>query len=188
VLGFKYRKATKSRPLLPVGNRGVSGRFAHRPKFLWVFSRSSASSRRRKARSTCWMLIPSTRPSMTGSGNEEDLSEGKELPPVQFGQVGPDLDRVVVVPRQRNGLKLWLFILAGLFQDARQAIMQRYQPAHSESLSFLLLRNPYLELHRHPLEVVIGRIIGIGCSHRHGSSGERPFVWYPLYAAEARGL
>src|SRR6202042_1811926 len=97
-------------------------------KFLWVFSRSSASSRRRKARSTCWILIPSTRPSMSGSGDEEYLSEGKELLPVQFGQVGSDLDRVIVVPRQRDGLKFRLFILAGLFQDTGQTIMQRYQP------------------------------------------------------------
>jgi hypothetical protein len=35
---------------------------------------------------------------MAGSGNEENLSEGKELLPVQLGQVGPDLDRVIVVP------------------------------------------------------------------------------------------
>src|ERR1700733_12136283 len=152
-------------------------------KFLWVFSRSSASSRGRKARSTCWILIPSTRPSMSGSRNKEDLSEDKKLLPVQFGQVGPDLDRVIVVPRQRDGLKFRLFILAGLFQDAGQTIMQRYQSAHAEWLSFLFLRNPFLELHRHPLEIVIGRIIGIGCSYRHSCSGERPFVRYPLYPA-----
>jgi hypothetical protein len=69
---------------------------------------------------------------MAGSGNEENLSEGKELLPVQLGQVGPDLDRVIVVP---DGLKLRLFILAGLFQDTGQTIMQRYQSAHAEWLS-----------------------------------------------------
>jgi hypothetical protein len=69
---------------------------------------------------------------MSGARDEEDLSERKELLPVQFGQVGSDLDRVIVVPRQRDGLKFRLFILAGLFQDAGQAIMQRYQPAHAE--------------------------------------------------------
>lgn len=125
---------------------------------------------------------------MAGSGNEENLSEGKELLPVQFGQVGPDLDRVIVVPRQRDGLKLRLFILAGLFQDTGQTIMQRYQSAHAEWLSFLLLCNPFFKLNRHPLEVVIGRIIGIGCSHRHSGSGERPFVRYPLYPARAGGF
>ena len=88
---------------------------------------------------------------MSGSRNKEDLSERKELLPVQFGQVGSDLDRVVVVPRQRDGLKFRLFILAGLFQDAGQAIMQRYQPAHAEWFSFLLLSNPFFELRRHPL-------------------------------------
>ena len=66
---------------------------------------------------------------MSGSCNEEDLSERKELLPVQFGQVGPDLDRVIVVPRQRDGLKFRLFILAGLFEDASQSIMERYQSA-----------------------------------------------------------
>jgi hypothetical protein len=125
---------------------------------------------------------------MSGSCNEEDLSECKELLPVQFGQVGSDLDRVIVVPRQRDGLKFPLFILAGLFQDASQSIMQGYQAAHAEWLSFLLLRNPFFELHRHPLEVVIGRIIGIRRSHRHGRSGERSFVRYPLYAAGAGGF
>src|ERR1700722_7465678 len=154
-------------------------------KFLWVFSRSSASSRRRKARSTSWILIPSTRPSMSGSRNKEDLPEDKKLLPVQFGQVGPDLDRVIVVPRQRDGLKFRLFILASLFQDTSQAIVKRYQASHAKWFSFLLLRNPFLELHRHPLEVVIGRIICIGCSHRHGCGGERSFVRYPLYAAGA---
>ena len=108
--------------------------------------------------------------------------------PVQFGQVGPDLDRVIVVPHQRDRLKLRLFILAGLFQDTGQTIMQRYQSAHAEWLSFLLLCNPFFKLHRHPLEVVIGRIIGIGCSHRHSGSGERPFVRYPLYPAGAGGF
>jgi hypothetical protein len=157
-------------------------------KFLWVFSRSSAWSRRRKARSTCWILIPSTRPSMSGSSNKEDLSERKKLLPVQFGQVGSDLDRVIVVPRQRDGLKFRLFILASLFQDAGQSIMQCYQSAHAERLSLFLLRNPFFELHRHSLEVVIGRIIGIRRSHRHGGSGECSFVWYPLYAAGAGGL
>jgi hypothetical protein len=94
--------------------------------------------------------------------NEENLSEGKKLLPVQLGQVGPDLDRVIVVPRQRDGLKLRLFILACLFQDTGQTIMQRYQSAHAGWLSFLLLCNPFFELHRHPLEVVIGRIIRMG--------------------------
>jgi hypothetical protein len=125
---------------------------------------------------------------MSGSGDEENLSEGKKLLPVQFGQVGPDLDRVIVVPRQRDGLKFRLFILAGLFQDAGQTIMQRYQSAHAEWLSFLFLRNPFLELHCHPLEVVIGRIISIRRSHCHGCSGERSFVRYPLYAAGAGGF
>jgi hypothetical protein len=120
---------------------------------------------------------------MSGPGNEEDLSERKELLPVQFGQVSSDLDRVVVVPRQRDGLKLRLFILASLFENASQSIMERYQSAHAEWLSFFLLRNPFLELYRHPLEVVVGRIIRIGCSHRHGCGCERPFVRYPLYAA-----
>jgi hypothetical protein len=125
---------------------------------------------------------------MSGSGSEENLSERKELLPVQFGQVGSDLDRVIVVPRQRDGLKFRLFILAGLFQDTGQTIMQRYQSAHAEWLSFFLLCNPFFEPHRHPLEVVIGRIIGIRCSHRHGRSGERPPVRYPLYAAGAGGF
>jgi hypothetical protein len=124
---------------------------------------------------------------MSGARNEEDLSERKELLPVQFGQVGSDLDRVIAVPRQRDGLEFRLFILAGLFQDAGQSIMQRYQSAHAEWFSFLLLCNPFFELHSHPLEVVIGRIICIGCSHRHGG-GERSFVWYPLYAAGAGGF
>jgi hypothetical protein len=87
---------------------------------------------------------------MSGSRNKEDLSEDKKLLPVQFGQVGPDLDRVIVVPPQRDGLKFGLFILAGLFQDTGQTIMQRYQPAHAEWFSFLLLRNPFFELHCHP--------------------------------------
>jgi hypothetical protein len=125
---------------------------------------------------------------MSGSGNKEDLSERKELLPVQFGQVGSDLDRVVVVPRQRDGLKFRFFILASLFQDAGQSIMQRYQSAHTEWLSFLLLRNPFFELRCHPLEVVVGRIICVGCSHRHGRCGEGSFVRYPLYAAGAEGF
>jgi hypothetical protein len=125
---------------------------------------------------------------MSGSRNKENLSEGKKLLPVQFGQVGPDLDRVIVVSRQRDCLKFWLFILAGLFQDAGQTIMQRYQSAHAEWLSFLFLRNPFLELHCHPLEVVIGRIIGIRRSHCHGGSGERSLVRYPLYTAGAGGF
>jgi len=125
---------------------------------------------------------------MSGSCDEEDLSERKELLPVQFGQVGPDLNRIIVVPRQRDGLKFRLFILASLFQDTSQAIVKRYQASHAKWFSFLLLRNPFLELHRHPLEVVIGRIICIGCSHRHGCGGERSFVRYPLYAAGAGGF
>jgi hypothetical protein len=125
---------------------------------------------------------------MSGSCNEEDLSKRKKLLPVQFGQVGSDLNRVVVVPRQRDGLKFRLFILAGLFQDAGQSIMQRYQSAHAEWLSFLLILDPFFELHRHSLEVVIGRIIGIRRSHCHGGSGERSFVRYPLYAAGAGGF
>jgi hypothetical protein len=85
-------------------------------------------------------------------------------------------------------LTLRLFILAGLFQDAGQAIVQHHQSARAEWLSFPLLRDPFFELHHHPLEVVIGRIIGIRCSDCHGGSGERLFVRYPLYAAEAGGL
>jgi hypothetical protein len=50
------------------------------------------------------------------------------------------------------------------------------------------LKRRLFKLHRHPLEVVIGRIIGIGRSHRHSGSGERPFVRYPLYPAGAGGL
>jgi hypothetical protein len=125
---------------------------------------------------------------MSGSGNEEDLSERKELLPVQFGQVGADLDRVIVVPRQRDGLKFRLFILASLFQDTSQSIVQHYQSTHARRFSFFLLRNPFFELHRHSLEVVIGRIIGIRRPHRHGRGGERSFVRYPLYAAGAEGF
>ena len=125
---------------------------------------------------------------MSGSCDEEDLSERKELLPVQFGQVGPDLNRIIVVPRQRDGLKFRLFILAGLFQDAGQSIMERYQSTHTRRFSFFLLRNPFFELHRHSLEVVIGRIIGIRRSNCHGCGGERSFVRYPLYAAGAAGF
>jgi hypothetical protein len=68
---------------------------------------------------------------MSGSRNKEDLSKGKKLLAVQFGQVGPDLDRVIVVPRRRDGLKFRLFILASFFQDTGQSIVQRYQSAHT---------------------------------------------------------
>jgi len=72
---------------------------------------------------------------------------GKECS-LSFGQVGPDLNRVVVVPAN---------VMAGAsafhtgrsFQYAGQAIMQRYQsPMRSRFLFFP--PHPFFELHRHP--------------------------------------
>jgi hypothetical protein len=99
---------------------------------------------------------------MAGSGNEEDLSEGNELLPVQFGQVGPDLDRVVVVPRQRDGLKLRLFILAGA-SDA-------YDPAYDDLKRMAVQFKEWI------------------AEEKKRGSGERPSVGYPLYAAGAGGF